>query len=475
MKTVTVIVPVYNVELYLEKCLESLVSQRVNFDEIILINDGSADHSKEICIRYCEKYSDIKLISQENRGQGCARNVGIDCAIGEYIVFVDSDDYVSRDMCQIVKESVDKYEVDILYYNAVIQYDVPTSEKAMTHSVELDYQKMPGRDYVYKAFPESYSASACLAAYKTDFLKKSKIRFPQGVYFEDNLFSLKTALEAQSICCVPDKLYIRRCRADSVTTGEVSVRKCADMVFIQGLLWEYLKQRAIDKDNIDFTNRFVSAGILYAISYLNQAADQTARRIQIEKIVHIFLETWMPTIFKSTISIDQLASFLTVLKEVDKWDKKDQKFIIDRFWTSKVQYQEMQQELKEQFRNAATGRMKQLPFHREGCRIGVYGIGRHTQALLNLYQKLVGEIQCDLFFIVTEKTTEKVFNCPVFAVTECRGLADEIIVSSKLNQQEMKENLLKEGLEEDKIILLYQQGEVCDLVTIEEVLSCNEK
>ena len=119
--------------------------------------------------------------------------------------------------------------------------------------------------------------------------------------------------------------------------------------------------------------------------------------------------------------------------------------------------------------------MNRLPLYEKGRRIGIYGIGRHTQAFLNLYRRLVGEIWCDLIFIVTEKKAEKVFNCPVLAFTECRRMVDEVIISSKLYQQEMKENLLKEGFEESKMILLYQQGDVCDLVTIEEVLLCNEK
>lgn len=474
MRTVTVIVPIYNAELCLEECLNSLVNQKSPFDEIILVNDGSTDQSGEICTKYFQKYSYIKLITQKNEGQGTARNVGIDNVIGEYLVFVDSDDYVTLDMCQRIKEGICREKVDVLYYNASIQYDIPTSEKNMTHSVEFDYQKMSGKEYLYKSFPESYSSAVYLAAYRTYFLRKKEIYFPEGVYFEDNLFSLKVALEAQSISCIPSNLYIRRCRANSIMTGEVNEKKVADMVSVQHSMWSYLQEKSIDKDSIEFTNRFISAGMLFAIGYLTKATDEKLKKVQIEKLIRIFLEMWVSLLGLEKLSIDQLATFLTVFQKVEKWDEEKQNMVIDKFWKDKKQYLKMKKKFEEQLSNEFIDRMKQLPFHRKGCRIGVYGIGRHTQALLNLYQKLVGEIQCDLFFIVTEKATEKVFNCPVFAVTECRGLADEIIVSSKLYQQEMKENLLKEGLEEDKIILLYQQGAICDLVTIEEVLLCNE-
>ena len=475
MKTVTVIVPIYNAELYLEECLDSLVNQSFPFDEIILIDDGSTDQSREICARYFQEYFYIKLITQKNKGQGIARNVGIDNVIGEYLIFVDSDDYVTLDMCQRIKEGICREKVDVLYYNASIQYDIPTSEKNMTHSMELDYQKMSGKEYLYKAFPESYSSAVYLAVYRTCFLKKRKINFPEKVYFEDNLFSLRVALEAQTISCIPNNLYIRRCRANSIMTGKVSEKKGADMVLVQQSMWIYLQEKAVDKESINFTNRFISAGMLFAIGYLAKATDERVKKIQTEKLIQIFLEMWVSLFFVEKVSIDQLATFLTIFQEIEKWDEKKHNIIIDKFWGDKKPYMKMKNKFEEQLSNEIIDRMMRLPLYKKGCRIGIYGIGRHTQALLNLYQKLAGEIQCGLFFVVTEKTTEKVFNCPVLAVTECRGLVDEIIISSKLYQQEMKENLIKEGFEENKIILLYQQGEVCDLVTIEEVLSCNEK
>lgn len=470
MKTVTVIVPIYNVELYLEECLYSLVNQKELFDEIILINDGSTDQSGEICARYFQEYSYIKLISQKNKGQGTARNVGIDNALGEYLVFVDSDDYVSPDMCQKIKEGINGEKLDVLYYNASMQYDIPTSEKNMTHSVEFDYLRMSGKEYLYNSFPESYSSSVYLAAYRTCFLKKRKIYFPEEVCFEDNLFSLKVALEARCISCIPDNLYIRRCRANSIMTGEVSEKKCIDMVVAQHSMWNYLKEKEIDKDCIEFANRFISAGMLFTVGYLSKAVNEMFKKIQTEKLIHNFLEMWMSTVLKGMMTVDQLATFLIVFREIEKWDVRKQNSAIDKFWSGKKQYLKMKMKFEDRLKSETINRLKGLPFHRKNRRVGVYGIGRHTQALLNLYHRLVGRIQCELFFIVTKKTCENVFECPVLSFTECGGGVDEIIISSKLYQQEMKENLMKVGIEKSKMILLYQQGDVCDLVTIEEVL-----
>lgn len=468
--SVTVIVPVYNVELYLEECLRSLISQKIPFEEIILINDGSTDRSKEICDRYCQIFPNIRLISQENRGLGSARNVGIADANGDYIIFVDSDDYVDVDVCKKIKEYLHSYAVDVLYYNASMQYDVAASEKAMTHSTEFDYCKMTGKDYLYQSFPESYSSSACLAAYRTSFLKDSYILFQEKTYFEDNLFSLKVTLEAQSIYCIPDRLYIRRCRADSIMMGDLNEKKCTDMVSVQHSMWKYLREKRIDIENTDFVKRFIFAGVLYALGYLSQATDEIHGMVQMKKLVYLFFEMWMPLFHMEKASFNQSVALLTALREVEKWDEKEQTNFMHRFWDSKVQYLAMRKEFEKRLRIEATGKMKELPFNKISCRVGIYGIGRHTQAVLNLYRLLIGEIQCDLYFIVTVKTSDEFCNRPILAVSDCKGVADEIIISSRIYQQEMKENLIEEGIDENKMITLYQQGDIYDFITINELL-----
>ena len=94
----TVVIPVYNVEKYLSKCIESILNQTLPVDEIILVDDGSKDRSGEIADEYAAKYNNIKVIHQENGGLSAARNTGIDAATKEYIAFVDSDDYIDSIM-----------------------------------------------------------------------------------------------------------------------------------------------------------------------------------------------------------------------------------------------------------------------------------------------------------------------------------------------------------------------------------------
>ena len=111
---ISIIVPVYNVKEYLRECLESLVNQSFENYEIIIINDGSTDGSDLICQKYKERYENIRYYSQSNKGQSAARNLGVRKSKGEYILFVDSDDYIVKDACRVLYKSAIKYDVDIV-------------------------------------------------------------------------------------------------------------------------------------------------------------------------------------------------------------------------------------------------------------------------------------------------------------------------------------------------------------------------
>ena len=113
MELITVIVPIYNSEYYLEECLDSLQRQSYQNIEIILINDGSTDGSADICRRYCEGDSRFVLIEQNNKGLPLARNAGLDIASGDYICFVDSDDYVDEKFIEILYQNIKAFCADI--------------------------------------------------------------------------------------------------------------------------------------------------------------------------------------------------------------------------------------------------------------------------------------------------------------------------------------------------------------------------
>ena len=113
MSQISIIVPVYNVEKYLSRCIDSILNQTFDDFELILIDDGSPDHSGAICDDYAKKDNRILVIHKENGGLSDARNAGINIASGEYIMFVDSDDYISKDMCEILYQRIIKDKSDM--------------------------------------------------------------------------------------------------------------------------------------------------------------------------------------------------------------------------------------------------------------------------------------------------------------------------------------------------------------------------
>lgn len=174
MSKVSIIVPVYNSEKYLKKCLDSLTRQTLKDIEIILVNDGSTDKSLEIINSYL-KDKRIKLFNKENGGQASARNMGLTKATSDYIMFIDSDDYVELDMCEKLYEIISKG------YNIVCTDYYITNGKDK-YSKILD-NKLSGeitvKEYIFSG------AGPCNKIYETAFLKNNNFKFPEGIIYED--------------------------------------------------------------------------------------------------------------------------------------------------------------------------------------------------------------------------------------------------------------------------------------------------
>jgi len=120
---VSVIIPVYKVEEYLRECLDSVVNQTLDNIEIICVDDGSPDHSADIVLEYTEKYPNVKLIRKENGGLSSARNAGLDVATGEYVYFLDSDDYIEPDMLLNLLNLAEQNNLEIIYFNTNLVFE----------------------------------------------------------------------------------------------------------------------------------------------------------------------------------------------------------------------------------------------------------------------------------------------------------------------------------------------------------------
>lgn len=211
MPVITVIVPVYNVEKYLDKCLQSLSCQTFPDHEIICVNDGSTDDSRTILTEWESKLPYMRVIDRENGGLSAARNTGLEAATGKYVVFVDSDDWVEPTMLSRLANEVEG--TDMVCF-ACRRTDNDTYDI-------LQPEDNNGWDYFNQHALESRIVPfVCVwqRCYRREFLMANHLRFYEGILHEDNEFTPRACLRAKAVKVIPDVLYNYRVRPGSIMT-----------------------------------------------------------------------------------------------------------------------------------------------------------------------------------------------------------------------------------------------------------------
>lgn len=213
MTAVSIIVPVYNVEKYLNKCVDSILGQTFEDFELILVNDGSVDRSPSICRDYADKDGRVRYISQENMGPGRARNVGIEAAGGAYILFVDSDDYIAENMLEILYGNITTSGADMAtcgLYNVYQQRCIPQYEGIEQFACD------GGEAFGLLLTGEKIPGSSCNKLIKAEILKD--IGYPEGIVYEDVGFHTELMQKVQSVYVDTTPLYYYVHRENSITT-----------------------------------------------------------------------------------------------------------------------------------------------------------------------------------------------------------------------------------------------------------------
>ena len=223
----SVIIPVYNVEKYLRECLDSVINQTLSDIEIICINDGSTDKSLGILKEYAEKDSRIKIITQENQGQGVARNNAIEAAQGEYLVFVDPDDFLDSEALEVINKSFSDSAVDIIQFDYLVCSEDGANNRQRVFkkrakryfNLNLLNDKVFNWQEVGKKSIEGLSLFCWDKAYKTTFIKENNIKFAPTKNGEDHLFSISANLLANKILYINKSFYHYRTRLKSITNS----------------------------------------------------------------------------------------------------------------------------------------------------------------------------------------------------------------------------------------------------------------
>ncbi len=222
---VSIIIPVFNVEDYLNECIDSALKQTHQNKEIIIINDGSTDGSGEIINKYKTTNPELKVICTKNQGQSAARNTGLDACSGDYVIFLDSDDWLEDDAISVCLDAAKKLNVDIVFFGGKAFSDGLPPEKASEFNYERRSEHcdhaMNSRKLFEKLIESNqYIVSPCLYMYKFEELKE--IRFLPGSIHEDNLFTteLLTRSETTTAACIRNQPFHRRIRPESTMTQE---------------------------------------------------------------------------------------------------------------------------------------------------------------------------------------------------------------------------------------------------------------
>lgn len=236
----SIVVPVYNVEQYLDDCLKSLQEQAFADHEIICVNDGSTDHSREILSEWETRIPQLKIIDRKNGGLSAARNTGLAAASGDYIIFVDSDDWMEPIMLNRLAEEANGEDM--------ICFVCRKSDNGTTDN--LVPERTDGWNYYNRHALEHHEVPfVCVwqRCYRREFLEENNLRFREGILHEDNEFTPRACLKATSIKVIPDVLYNYRVRPGSIMTTR-GLRSKESLITIGNELSElFAKEHGIDK------------------------------------------------------------------------------------------------------------------------------------------------------------------------------------------------------------------------------------
>lgn len=259
---ISFIVPVFNCEKYIKKCISSIINQEISSYEIIAINDGSTDNSLKILKKMQERCSRLKVIDQENHGVSYARNVGLKEASGEYIIFVDSDDFLEENSLSDINNILEKYDYpDIIKfsYNMINKFN----KKIYTYSIKNDFI-IKKDDYEKNIFPYIFNTYDLSGVWATAFSKKiiDEIRFEEDIkYGEDMLFMNNILKKSNTIVFLSTSVYNYFENVDSATNKidiNKSIKQIDDNieVFEQVNKLFKLKQEKIIKDRVSKLIRY---------------------------------------------------------------------------------------------------------------------------------------------------------------------------------------------------------------------------
>lgn len=260
MYKVSVIIPVFNSESYLEKCLDSILSQTLTDIEVILIDDGSTDASLEIIKQYAKKYNNVKYKSKINEGQAIARNIGIEMATGEFICFIDSDDYIENTMLEKLYTLAQKDNSDIVICDYMEEYK---NKKITRKSLYVDSDTLK-KCYILCV------AGPCCKIIKTEIFKQNNIKFLENYIYEDLAIIPSLALYTEKISYCEEPLYYYIVRENSTMQQTTYNSKLESIFNVMEYVYNQFEGKGYDEElEFIYINHLLYAGCGRFLRYPN--------------------------------------------------------------------------------------------------------------------------------------------------------------------------------------------------------------
>lgn len=460
-KKFTIIVAMYNVEKYIDKALKSCVDQTYKDIEILIINDGSTDHSSGIAQKYVDQYDNVTMITTENRGLSMARNEGVSRAIGDYLLFLDGDDWLEANAIETCANAL-KEELEVFFFNAKDCYDNDENITSVAEQVKYNLvdRICTGAEIVENYKNHLIQIESWRGCYQKSFLDRYDIRFVPKVFWEDTSFWFQIILKAKTVMYGNQYLYNYRIRNGSIMKSPADYEKMKSVFVLHEVMLEELESVKTEVSYVVACS-YVLIGLMKAcgkqictdyLPMLKNYRDEILKRKEelLSKIDLIYCNISIPDVLKIKYQLYCMLVFFAGVYE------EEMLFQIER--------------LREQNISVLKKNMISWPLQ-EDKKVGIYGSGRNADVILNTYKKIIGEIKANYCYIDSQKEsfTSKHLNKDVIHVADVAdNHIEEVIICSNMYEDEMAQTLYS-YYDDISVFRVYED----DKVNIEEILSEN--
>jgi len=441
---ISIILPVYNTEKYLKQCIESVLRQTVKFEEIILVDDGSTDGSGAICKEYADRNDNVMYIKKENGGPGSARNTGMLYTTSEYVMFLDTDDYLREDAVELVLHHMTEEDLDVLYFDTEVKVETDDIKKYMNYDRvgKLSSEVMTGAEYFIKTYPDKYVVQLGMVAFKREHLIKNKIIFPERLIHVDLYYSLKAMITAEKVMYIPERIYRRRYREGSLVVKAVRKYDYNSHFNIMILCWEFLSELHDDADNElkEHIYYYIVRDFWFAVCRYEE--DKHAEKEKLNRIYNTLVYKFCEVVkkidengcFNKVINVSFMCNFISYVLKNNNMNQL----------CELIESRELLKKYICIYREKIMNVFDSFGLNDENKLVCIYGTGNHTDRLLNLYNCLCGDVICKLIFANTEVDADgkRYREKKIYDIKEIPKDTDIIIVSSNIYEDEMYENAL---------------------------------